>query len=80
MRDVLQEIIIIILIALVFVAFFFYLHLASISREDKTWNGGHCDICGGTWKYDQAVGHRSSTTFIYVCGNCGKRIELSKVR
>ena len=80
MRYILQEIMIIILIVLLFVAFFFCVHLASTNHDDKLWNGGHCDICGGTWKYEQAVGHRSSTTFIYVCGNCGKRIELSKVR
>lgn len=80
MRDILQEIVIIILSLLLIVLFIFCAHQASIHRNDKQWNDGHCDICGGTWKYEQAVGHRSSTTFIYVCGKCGKRIELSKVR
>lgn len=80
MRDILQEIVIIILGVLLLALFVFCLHQASIHRDDKKWNDGHCDICGGTWKYEQAVGHRVSTTFIYVCENCGKRIELSKVR
>ena len=80
MRDILQEIIIIIAAALLFITFLFCVFNASKKYQDKLWNDGHCDICGGTWKYEQAVGHGSSTTFIYVCGKCGKRIELSKVR
>lgn len=80
MRDILQEIIIIIGVVLLFVAFLFCAFNASKKYQDKLWNGGHCDMCGGTWRYEQAVGHRYSTTFIYVCGNCGKRVELSKIR
>lgn len=80
MRDILGEIIGIILIILLFVAFFFCIHKANIKYDDKLWNGGHCDICGNTWEYEQAVGHRFSTSYIYVCGNCGKRIEISEVR
>ena len=49
-------------------------------HDDKVWNDGHCDICGGTWKYDQAVGHKHSTSYIYVCDGCGRRIELYEVR
>ena len=84
MRDILIEIIGVILIILLCITFVFFVckvgHKASIKRDNKLWNGGHCDICGSTWKYEQAVGHRSSTSYIYVCRKCGKRIELSEAR
>ena len=38
------------------------------------------DICGGTWEYEQAVGHKSSTSYIYICRKCGKRIEIYEAR
>lgn len=80
MRDYLPEIIIINVIVLLFVAIIFGTFKASIKHDDKLWNNGHCDVCGGTWEYEQAVGHRSSTSYIYVCEDCGKRIELFEVR
>lgn len=48
------------------------------SHDDKLWNNGHCE-CGGTWEYEQAVGHRSSTNYIYICDKCGERIEMFKI-
>ena len=48
--------------------------------DDKLWNGGYCNICGGSWKYEQAVGHRRSTSYIYVCDGCGRRIALYNVK
>lgn len=75
MRDILQEIIGIIVIVILFFAFLFFVHTLSLNHENEIWNGGHCD-CGGTWKYEQAVGHRSSTSYIYMCEECGKRIEI----
>lgn len=80
MRDILGEIIGIILIILLVAALFFCVYNAGTKHDAKLWNGGHCDVCGGTWEYEQAVGHRASTSYIYVCGNCGKRIELFEVR
>ncbi|MCR4687712.1 MAG: hypothetical protein K5659_09085 [Lachnospiraceae bacterium] len=79
MRDYLPEIITIIAIVLLCAAMSFGAYRASIKHEEKLWNNGHCD-CGGTWKYEQAVGHRSSTSYIYICEDCGKRIELYEVR
>lgn len=49
-------------------------------HDNKLWNDGHCDVCGGTWQYEQAVGHRFSTAYIYICDECGKRIEINEVR
>lgn len=90
MRDILDDDIIIIeiigtfLIILLWIAFVFFIfnvrYKASIKHDNKLWNGGRCDICGRTWEYEQAVGHRSSTSYIYVCRKCGKRIELSEER
>lgn len=48
--------------------------------DNKLWNGGHCDICGGTWQYEQAVGHRFATSYIYICDGCQKRIEIREIR
>jgi len=80
LRNFLPEIIAIIAIVLLFAAFFFGITKACIRHEDKLWNGGHCNICGSTWEYEQAVGHRAGTSYIYVCRKCGKRIELYEVR
>lgn len=80
MRDYLPEITAIIVIASLIAAIFFGIYTASMKLDDKAWNNGHCDICGGTWRYEQAVGHRSSTSYIYVCEDCGKRIEIYEVR
>lgn len=80
MSDWLPEIIGSIVIVLLFVAFLFVVNMACIKHDNEVWNGGHCDVCGGAWKYEQAVGHRYSTSYIYVCEDCGKRIELNEVR
>lgn len=81
LRDGMFAIVIIILtVFLVFGACFFVIDRGLTSRDDKLWNNGHCDICGEAWQYEQAVGHRSSTSYIYVCDGCGKRIELYGVR
>ena len=84
MRDVLPEIIIFIVTVVVtialLVALIFGLDALGNKHDTKLWNDGHCDVCGGTWQYEQAVGHRSSTTYIYACDECGKRIEISEVR
>ena len=34
-----------------------------------SWNGGYCS-CGGAWRYQQAIGHRFETTFLYQCDKC----------
>jgi len=43
--------------------------------DSNKYNDGVCD-CGGHFYYEQAVGHRFSTNYIYACDKCGKRIEL----
>lgn len=39
------------------------------------WNGGYCS-CGGKWRYQQAVGHRYETMYLYECDKCGKAKEF----
>lgn len=80
MSDYLPEIISIIVVISLVAALIFGVNKACIKYDEKLWNGGHCDVCGGTWEYEQAVGHGSSTSYIYVCEDCGKRIELFEVR
>ena len=45
-------------------------------KEVKIWNDGVCSECGGTYVYQQAVGHHCDTGYIYICDNCGKLIEV----
>ena len=80
MSDYLPETVTIITLVVLLAAMIFGTYKATIKNDDKLWNNGHCDVCGGTWEYEQAVGHRTSTSYIYVCENCGKRIELLEVR
>lgn len=42
----------------------------------EAWNGGYHKDCGGKWEYEQAVGHRYDTDYIYVCDKCGVRHEF----
>lgn len=41
----------------------------------NVWNDGHCPNCGSEWRYVEAVGHRYSTSYIYVCDKCNYSIE-----
>jgi hypothetical protein len=70
----------IIITVLLIVGLYIFVDQLSIKQDNKIWNGGHCDVCEGKWEYEQAVGHRSTTSYIYVCSKCGKRIEISEVR
>lgn len=80
MRDFLNIIIAIIVTVLLFVGLYIFVDQMNISCDDKVWNNGHCDVCEGNWEYEQAVGHKASTSYIYVCRKCGKRIEIHEMR
>lgn len=49
---------------------------AKVKMESDDWNNGYHEKDGGKWCYEQAVGHRVSSTYIYSCDICGTRIEL----
>ena len=40
------------------------------------YNNGICPVCGGKYEYQQAVGHRYTTHYIYKCNGCGDLIEV----
>ena len=48
--------------------------------DNDKWNDGQCPNCGTAWRYEQAVGHRYTTHYIYVCDTCGRRIEVDYIR
>lgn len=47
----------------------------SNNKDVLAWNNGYCE-CGGHWVYEQAVGHRMRTSYIYKCDKCGKILEV----
>lgn len=42
------------------------------------YNNGTCVFCGGHYVFQQAVGHRSWTNYLYKCNRCGRMIETSE--
>ena len=44
--------------------------------SSNTYNNGICTACGGRYVYQQAVGHRHSTDYIYICDKCGRMITI----
>ena len=55
----------------IFIIFSFIANIAGSIQ----YNDGICS-CGGTFKYEQAVGHRYNTTYLYICDKCGRTIEI----
>lgn len=55
----------------IIIALLFVLRIINASG----WNGGYCS-CGGKWHYQQAIGHRYDTTYLYECDKCGKTKEF----
>ncbi len=53
----------------------FLLSICSWSDDKKFYNG--CQ-CGGHWEYQQAVGHQTTTGYIYKCNKCGDLKEFGK--
>lgn len=80
MNDIWFEVRAIINIAIVIVGVIFGCIIIGKIYDDKLWNNGHCPVCGSEWEYEQAVGHYYSTSYMYVCNKCGKRIEIDEVR
>jgi DNA-directed RNA polymerase subunit RPC12/RpoP len=78
--DIWPEVITITLIILVIVAVIVGCIIVGTNRDNKLWNYGRCPVCGSEWEYEQAVGHYYSTSYMYVCNKCGRRIEISEIR
>ena len=75
-----KDIIIAFVITIVFIAALFVTcwFISSI-HDTRCWNDGYCE-CGGTWVYEQAVGHGYGTGYMYHCDSCGEVIEIAKKR
>ena len=43
----------------------------------NAYNNGICTKCGGHYVYQQAVGHRYTTDYIYICDKCGDMITIN---
>lgn len=63
-------------LGIVLVILFIVYIICGIS-DSNTYNHGTCPYCGGTYVYQQAVGHRYYTEYIYICDKCGDLIEVS---
>jgi len=63
----------------ILVAIFVAIMAISNCIDVSKWNNGHCS-CGGNWEYVQAVGHYSSTTYMYECDKCGTVEEFNEYR
>lgn len=74
--DIVSELIATVVILGLVIGVVFLLNSCSESEDTKAWNGGYHEDCGGRWEYDQAVGHRYDTDYIYVCDKCGMRHEF----
>lgn len=51
------------------------LYFIVCNANTLTWNDGYCE-CGGKWEYQQAIGHRYSTSYLYKCDKCGRMVEF----
>lgn len=80
LKDSRHEFITLIMIILVIIVIIAGIIIIGTNRDNKLWNNGHCPVCGSEWEYEQAVGHYYSTSYMYVCNKCGKRIEIVEVR
>jgi len=80
MDDIWAEFKAVIIMALILFAIIVGLIIVGEIHDDKEWNNGHCPACGSEWEYEQAVGHYYSTSYMYVCNKCGRRIEISEIR
>ena len=64
------------LIAIIIVIILISLFVESCIGADK-YNNGICKLCGGNYVFKNAVGHRWSTNYVYVCDKCANMIEIS---
>lgn len=76
-----RTLIIVIILSIIFIFILClteYLKDKSIDNNSmKTYNNGICIICGGQYKFLQAVGHHYNTYYIYKCDQCGELVETN---
>lgn len=47
-------------------------------NSSNAYNNGICKICGGNYKFYQAIGHKYTTNYLYKCEKCGNIIEVNQ--
>lgn len=52
------------------------INATTANEERAKYNDGVCKACGGHYVYEQAVGHRYSTSYLYRCDGCDAIIEI----
>lgn len=65
-----------IIILIICIIIMFIINSCEATLSEKTYNNGIHEGCGGHWVYENAIGHRCSTNFIYHCDKCGMTIEF----
>ena len=67
-----------IIMLIICIIIIFIMNSCEATLSEKTYNNGIHEGCGGHWVYENAIGHRYSTNFIYHCDKCGTVVELSE--
>lgn len=65
------------ILLLIAIAIFIVVSFIDNIVSSTQYNDGICS-CGGTFKYEQAVGHRYETRYLYICDKCGRTIETAQ--
>lgn len=68
-----KNIILAILIVIILVIIVYFIGDTISSNE---YNNGICTRCGGSYAYQQAIGHQFTTSYMYQCNKCGNVIEI----
>ena len=66
-----------IIMIIICIIIMFIMNSCETVLSEKTYNNGIHEGCGGHWIYENAIGHRYSTNFIYHCDKCGTTIEFA---
>ena len=73
-----SEIIATIIVFIFLITLAFIISVCSTTVSTKVYNNGTHKNCGGHWIYENAIGHRYSTNYIYHCDKCGTIYEFTK--
>lgn len=65
------------IILLVFVILLIITDFVEDAISNNRYNNGICQVCGGNYIYQQAIGHHFTTGYIYRCNKCGNLIEVN---
>ena len=76
MDEIIAEIIAVVVVFVLLIGGAFLLDSCAKEADIEAWNGGYHEDCGGRWEYEQAIGHRYDTDYMYVCDKCGMRHEF----